>query len=278
MLAQRTTLFLLLAFPMFTCTIRAEEPTRVSAADLHVDKLRSGRSTYLVYMHAGQGSGIKNPMLASTEISQQQVDGNDAWVIEHTWEAEGGVVHTARSIHAPIDLATVAQTTHWNWGDRRYSTDVRPMLGTGSIDGELPAAARARTEAGFGQMKSGWWLNWHSDLALLPLLPFERGGTLRIRLFDVGMEAPSDVDYKVLGTRTLHSARGEPRVCWLVETESGRPGSGYFQRFWIDKERRVVLKEEDVIGQSYRSKLLLAVPATVEFAVPRAQNQSTPAH
>jgi len=117
-------------------------------------------------------------------------------------------------------------------------------------------------------MQDGWWMNWHSDLTLLPLLPYEKDGTLRIRLFDVGMPAPLDVDYTVLGERTLAGADGRRYDCWLVETESGNPGGGAFQRFWIDKASRVVVKEEDNFNGQYRSKYLLAVPVSLEFPAP----------
>ena len=53
-----------------------------------------------------------------------------------------------------------------------------------------------------------------------------------------------------------------------METESGQPGKGNYQRFWIDKASRVVLKEEDVFNGMYRSKVLLTVPAVVEFPLP----------
>ena len=53
-----------------------------------------------------------------------------------------------------------------------------------------------------------------------------------------------------------------------METESGRPGSGNYQRFWIDKASRVVVKEEDVFNGMYRSKILLDAPAVIEFPLP----------
>jgi hypothetical protein len=76
------------------------------------------------------------------------------------------------------------------------------------------------------------------------------------------------VDYIVAGERRLQGADGGTFDCWLVETESGQPGSGNYQRFWIDKTSRVVIKEEDVFNGQYRSKVLLSVPAVVEFALP----------
>ena len=272
MQVPRLVLLLILASSQIGWTAQAEQPVPITAADLSIDQLRPSISTYLVYMHGAPGSGIKRVMLATSEVKQERIDGSDAWVIEQSWEDENGIVHTARSVHAASDLATLAQTSVWNWPDRAFTTDVTPNRGLGKITGELPPQARARTEAGFKAMQGEWWLNWHSDLALLPLLPFERGGTLRIRVFDVGMDAPIDVDYSVVGTRMLSAADGGSYECWLVETESGRPGTGNFQRFWIDKKQRIVIKEEDVFGGSYRSKVLLSVPVTTELPTPQDGN------
>lgn len=248
----------------------AEQVTVVAPSALHLDKLRAGTSTYLVYMHGAAGTGISRTMLATSEVKRERVDGADAWVIEQHWEDETGTMHTARTVHAAGDVATLSQTSTWKRPTATISTTVVPREGRGTIEGDLPDAARERMQAGFAAMKDGWWMNWHSDLALLPLLPYEKGGTLRIRLFDVGMPAPMDVDYTVVGDRKLQGGDGTTYDCWLVETESGRPGSGNYQRFWIDKARRVVMKEEDVFNGMYRSKVLLSVPAVVEFELPPA--------
>lgn len=246
----------------------AAEPVVVAPADLHLDQLRPATMTYLVYFHGEPGSGIKRAMLATSEVARETVDGVDAWVIAQRWEDETGIVHTARTVHAARDLATLAQDASWNRPNAKMSSRVVPAEARGTIEGDLPADRRERMQAGFATMDDGWWFNWHSDLALLPLLPWERGGTLRLHLFDVGMPAPMDVDYTVLGERTLRGADGTAHACWLVETESGSPGSGNFQRFWIDQASRLVLKEEDVFDGQYRSKVLLGVPAVTEFALP----------
>lgn len=244
----------------------------VAPADMHLEHLRPAKMTYLVYMHGAAGTGISRAMLATSEVTRERVDGADAWVIEQHWEDETGTMHTARTVHAASDIATLAQTSTWKRPTATITTSVVPAEGRGSIEGELPDAARERMQAGFAAMKDGWWFNWHSDLVLLPLLPYEKGGTLRVHLFDVGMPAPMDVDYTVAGERQLQGADGSTFECWLVETESGKPGSGNFQRFWIDKASRVVVKEEDVFNGQYRSKVLLSVPAVVEFALPETKS------
>ena len=258
----------MLGLPTAVGIAHAAAPVQVTPADLHLEHLRPATLTYLVYAHGAPGSGIQRPLLATTVVRREQVDGIDAWVIEQDWEGENGTYHTARTVHAARDMATLAQATLWNRPTGRYTVTVAPKEGRGTIEGELPEAARKAAEAGFPSMKDGWWLNWHSDLALLPLLPYEKGGTLRVHLFDVGMDAPRDVDYVVLGERTLQGGDGTRHDCWLVETDGGYTGSGAFQRFWVDRQRRVIVKEEDVFNGSYRSKVLLGVPAVVEFPLP----------
>ena len=270
---------LLLSLALLAGVAQAADPVPVGPSDLHLDRLRPGTATYLVYMHGAPGTGFQRPMLATSTLRRETVDGEDAWVIEQSWEDGSGIVHTARTVHAADDLATLAQTTAWHRPTGSMTTTVDPRAGTGRVDttGEIPAQARTRAEAGFPGMKDGWWFNWHSDLALLPLLPYERGGTLRLHLFDVGMPAPLDVDYTVVGERTLRGGDGSAYDCWLVETDSGSPGSGNVQRFWIDKARRVVVKEEDIFNGNYRSKILLSVPATVEFPLPAPAAPAAPA-
>lgn len=254
-----------LGLALFAGAVGAAEPVRVLASDLHLDRLRPATLTYLVYMHGAPGTGIQRAMLATTQVTREQHEGGDAWVISQHWEDETGQVHVARTVHAAKDAATLSQTSSWNRPDRHYSSTVTPATGEGSIEGEIAPEARAKMEAGFAAMRDGWWMNWHSDLTLLPLLPYEKGGTLRVRLFDVGMPAPVDGDYTVIGERTLQGGDGTAYDCWLVEKESRRPGSVAFQRFWIDKTRRLVVKEEDVFDGQYRSKVLLSVPAVTEF-------------
>lgn len=267
MRASGSGLFLALALLAAAGAAGAADPVRVLPSDLHLEQLHAGKSTYLVYMHGKPGTGIQRAMLATADVHREQVDGVDVWVIEQAWEDENGQVHAARTVHAARDARTLSQTSSWNRADRHYSVSVVPAQGQGHIEGELAADARQKMESGFAAMRDGWWLNWHSDLTLLPLLPYEKGGTLRIRLFDVGMPAPMDGDYTVIGERTLRGGDGASHDCWLVEMRIGEAGSGDFQRFWIDKARRLVVKEEDVFNGQYRSKVLLSVPAVTEFAL-----------
>lgn len=266
----RLSLFVALALAAPFGFARAADAVQVAPDDFHLEALRPTTQTYVVYFHGAPDTGFKRTMLATTQVARERVDGADAWVVTQHWEDETGVVHSARTVHAARDLATLAQTTMWKRPTAQYTTTVDPKKGSGTIEGTLPDAARQKMEAGFPSMKNGWWMNWHSDLSLLPLLPWEKGGTLRVHLFDVGMEAPMDVDYIVVGERKLLGGDGTQRDCWLVETESGQPGKGNYQRFWIDKARRVVLKEEDVFNGMYRSKVLLSVPAVVEYPLPAA--------
>ncbi len=249
----------------------ASEPVRITAENMQQQYLRPGTLTYFVYMHGAPGTGIKGGMLVTTDVLKEIVEGEEAWVIQQQWENETGVIHTARTVHALQDLSTRWQTSEWIRANGRVGTTIYPQQGRGEIRGEPHKAVRSEMEAGFAAMKGDWWMNWHSDLTLLPLLPYEAGGELRVRVFDVGMAAPIDVDYVVVGDRKFQAASGINYDCWLVETESGSPGTGNYQRFWIDKLRRIVVKEEDVFNGSYRTKILLSVPPRTEFGASAAK-------
>ena len=258
-----------------TSAAHAADVKLVTGSDLQVDRLRSGTSTYLVYMYDSPESGVKHSHLTTSTIKRNRIEGVDAWIIEQSWIDESGIVHSAQSTHDPRDMSTLAQTSTWNRQGSNFTTIIDPKSGIGRIEGEVPEARRELIEAGFASMHESWWFNWHVDLALLPLLPFDEGARLRLRVFDVGMAAPKEIDYTVLGSRLLIGSDGSSYDCWLIETDSGSPGSGNFQRFWIDKKRHVVVKEEDTFNGMYRSKILLSVPAVTEFPASKAPNEAT---
>lgn len=260
----------LFALAGFARTAEAAEPIRVTAEAMQRQSLKPVALTYFVYVHDGLGTGIKQGMLTTMEVMSDVVDGTDAWVIEQRWENESGVIHRAMTVHSKQDLSTHSQLSEWVRPGGSYKSIVFPQEGRGEIEGDMPRQLRQEMEAGFATMKELWWLNWHSDLLLLPLLPYDTASALRVRVFDVGMSSPIDVDYVVVGNRTLNAANGMSYDCWLVETESGSPGSGNYQRFWIDKSLRIVVKEEDVFNGTYRTKILLSVPAKLDFPAPPA--------
>lgn len=247
--------------------VMAADPVTIVTGDqLHMDVLRPGKLSYVVYMHSGKDDGFQDIGINSTEVKKQRLGGKDVWVIDQHWINEtDGVNHRAHTVHAARDLATLSQESTWVREGKTTTTRIDVAKGSGVIDGALADERRKPMEQGFAAMKDGWWMNWHSDLSLLPLLPYENGGTLRVRLYDVGMPAPKDVDYRVVGSRELVGGDGQRHDCWLVETDSGGGNPANMQRFWIDKLRRVVLKEEDTFNGRYRSKYLLAVPTTTEF-------------
>ena len=109
----RLVLPIAIALCCFAGGVHAADAVPVSPADMHIDRIRPGTSTYLVYMHGAPGSGIKRAMLSTSTVARERIEGADAWVIEQEWEDESGTVHTARTVHSARDLATLAQTTTW---------------------------------------------------------------------------------------------------------------------------------------------------------------------
>ncbi|MFO1453605.1 MAG: hypothetical protein U1F19_04945 [Lysobacterales bacterium] len=121
----------------------ADTVTRVNPEDLHISSLRPTTSTYLVYFHGVADTGIKRAMLATSRVSHDDSGGQDNWVIDQHWESEGGVVHTAHTVHSGQDIATLTQTSAWLTPDRNITTYIEPGKATGHVQGELPEASLA---------------------------------------------------------------------------------------------------------------------------------------
>lgn len=255
---------LMVSFALLCANAHAQV-VEIGPRDLHVEALRPKTYSYLVYNSAPAKDNVQLANLATVTLSSQRIEGKQAWVIEQAWRDERGTSHTAHTVHAADDLSTLSQKSHWR--NARGTYDIE-LIGQGlEVAGPASREEVQKMYAGVAAASRAWWLNWHSDLVLLPLLPFERGGTLRVRLFDVGMPDALHVDYVVKGEFVIEDALGEKHVCWLVETESGAPGQGNVQRFWIDKQTRTVMKQEDLYQGNYRDKYLLSVPVSRSYPV-----------
>ena len=109
----------------------------------------------------------------------------------------------------------------------------------------------------FDESFTSYNLNWHSDLFVFTRLPYKANRSFRINFFDPGFGKPSEEIYSVTGSDVLLTAAGKNINCWVMERKGKTAGS--YQKFWIDKKTRIVLKEEDLFNNWYRFKLKLEV-------------------
>ena len=135
--------------------VHAADAVPVSPADMHVDRLRPGTSTYLVYMHGAPGSGIKRAMLSTSTVKRERVDGADAWTIEQEWEDENGVVHTARTVHAvggnTFSVKTDSYSTEAGSTTKKDTVRTGIATGAGAIIGGIAGGGKgAAIGAGVG--------------------------------------------------------------------------------------------------------------------------------
>ena len=92
------------------------------------------------------------------------------------------------------------------------------------------------------------FINWHCDLHFFGILPFKEGAVFKLNLYDPGFGVPKYETYAVKASEKI-----EGYDCWVLEYTLPK-GMGY-QRFWISKADRVVIKEEDSFRGTYRYKL-----------------------
>jgi hypothetical protein len=125
-----------------------------------------------------------------------------------------------------------------------------------SFDGTISDSSMGKIQEAFNESFEQYNLNWHSDLFIFTILPFKENRSFKINFYDPGFGKPQEVVYDITGSERLSTYSGNKIDCWLMECKHA--GKDY-QRFWIDKKNKVVVKEEDVFNSRYRYKIKLEV-------------------
>lgn len=238
----------------------AAQPTdtvRVSAQTLQLSHLQPGQHNYLIYFRQRPDGPSSGHVLVTTTITRELYQGQPVIAIAQQWDKDT-VVHTARTLFRPTDFATRWHRTFWKRGKSTYTSefdfDQHTIRYAGS---SLPDSVKLKAQRGFDQARTRYFLNWHTDLTVLTLLPYRAHTTFLIPYYDPGFDGPAWEPYTVTGTATLTGAGGQPRACWVVSYR----GHGGTQRFWLDQQTHELLQEADEFRGAFRYKIKLAVAA-----------------
>lgn len=229
----------------------------VDAKNLQIENLHFGNSTYMIYSRKGAEKPNQNNTLVKINVSKQTHNGQESVAINQVWYESDTTSHTAFTLLKANDLSTIQHNYWWKRNRQQISLDFEKK--TANIDSKITDIQKEKFLKDFNQAaKSGYFLNWHSDLIMFPLLPFKENTVFKIKFHDPGFSLPSTEIYSVIGSETLKGLAGEGIDCWVLEFSLPKGMKGY-QKFWIAKKTREFVKEEDKIGDFYRIKLRMVV-------------------
>ena len=228
----------------------------IKPSDVNTGVLKPGVHRYLVYFKNGKDSSRVNYQFWTREIALLDYQGKKAISVKQEWEDNKSVVHTVYSVSDKKSFKPLYHETWWkSRGSATFSfTDAKATF----MDKPLTEADTARrAKAMYGAFKDAlgqeYFLNWHLDLEVFPVLPYKDHTTFMINFYDPGSSAPQRVAYTVNGSSTLEGYNDQKVDCWLLTHST--PGNK--EIFWISKKTREVLKLEQEFNGRYRYKIKL---------------------
>lgn len=232
----------------------------IQAKDLDLKSVRTGKSSYLVYTKKSKQSGAENLYIANVNVESKLYDGKPSYSITQVWERGEIPFHKAHTILSALDGTTLWHETYWERTGMTLKFDFanKKISYEGKPNEEFKpqfAEYKKKTEADFQGSFSSYNLNWHSDLIIFSMLPFKENRIIKVNWFDPGSTESQFASYTVKGSEIIIGSAGERIDCWVVEHKPEKFDG--LQKFWISKETKEVLKEEDFFNNSYRFKLKL---------------------
>lgn len=225
----------------------------VDTKNLQIKNLSFGNFTYIIYSKKGIDQPIQNQTVVKVNVSKQTHEGKDAIAINQVWYEKDTVSHNASTLLNPSDLSTIKQN-HW-WKRTGQTMDMDFGKKNANIEGKATQVQKDKIIKDFNAtVEGGYFLNWHCDIQLFPLLPFKDNAVFKVKVHDPGFRPTSQEVYTVIKSEILKGLGGENIDCWVMEYPVPKGMNG-FQRFWISKKTREFIKEEDKIGEFYRIKL-----------------------
>jgi len=243
----------LITLLLFTLGLQAQQKDTltIDAGNLGTAHLNYGNMNYLMYIKSAKDGHISNTTLVSIGVQKDQLDGRPCIAVRQSWQTDT-VIHTASTLFEESLMKSI-QHTAW-WKHKGYSTDFNFRKKDVAFGGTISEAQKQKETASFQSALAEPFLNWHSDLVIFPLLPFKENTVFKIKFYEPGYETPKEELYEVLKSETLTIA-GNPVECWVLNYAVAKP-AGY-QRFWISRKSRELIKEEDRFLGFYRYKLRL---------------------
>ncbi|MCZ4221953.1 hypothetical protein [Pedobacter rhodius] len=233
---------------VFTATLMAQVDT-INAENhkLLVDRLRAGKSSYLVYMTDSLESKRTVGDIWERTISFGKKNQND--VVEFGWKW----IHND-SLFASItnicDRKTLAPIYHYANYKRRgifaynYKNGFMQPADTVKNNGALKKAP-VKLDIPI--------ISWEQDLETYPLLPIKKvGQQFDISFFDPNEKSATYHRYEVTGKDELKLNADVIAKCWLLRINYSKDS---YAVFWLTEKSKEVIKMKEYYKGNYRIKV-----------------------
>lgn len=250
-----TLVTLMALLPLTSVLSQKKDTIYIQPDHVQTKVLISGTHRWLVYYKMGADSPRTMFNIWTRHIERKKYEGRDAVEIRQVWEDKDSIMHTTRSVSDAKDFRSLF---HQSWWKQRGSSSFNFLTGEASMnDRKITVKDTAirirRIREGFDTALTQYTLNWHLDLEVFPLLPYQNNRTFMIRFYEPGYSMPQWVAYTVTGSGKLPGLDGYEAECWLLE--HNEPNNK--EVFWISKKTKEVLQLEQQFGTRFRYKIKL---------------------
>ncbi len=226
--------------------LKLKDTIKINSNHLLSKELPLGKSNYIVYIKRDKNGPALNVTFVEMEVSKTAYKDKKVYKITQQWSEKDTLLHTSETMLDEANLATIYHKTWWKKNNQ--VTEVDYIKKSYTVEGDDKGFNKRAEDGLKDSFLNADFINWHSDLHLFSLLPFKKEAIFKINVYDPGYSPPKYEIYTVLGSEKI-----EGNDCWILNYELPR-NMGY-QRFWISKSERIVLKEEDNFKGNYRYKL-----------------------
>ncbi|MBI3481375.1 MAG: hypothetical protein HY015_00065 [Bacteroidetes bacterium] len=222
---------------------------------LGIKDLTIGRSTYIIYSKKSKESPAERTVLVKINVESIAHNGKPAISVTQQWDRDT-ITHAAVTLFNRTDFSTISHNSFWKrlGYTSKFDFETKKV----SFEGKVIDSIKNKITSDFNDSFKKYNLNWHSDLVIFSLLPYKENRVFKINFYDPGFGKAQEVFYSVTGSDFLSGSSGEKIDCWTLINKITTPVNGY-QKFWISKKTKEVLKEEDSFNGQYRYKLKFAV-------------------
>lgn len=243
---------MLLAF-IFSCfcssNLYAQNDTIfIDSKSLNIQDIKTGKSNYIIFTKKENNSYIRDLTFVEILVEKSNFSNIPVIKLSQNWYQNDTLTHEAISLLSNIDLKTLYHKSWWK--KNNATTEVNFLEKKYELSNVDKSAINKIELAIEDSFKDTNFVNWHCDLHLFSLLPFNKAKVFKIKVYDPGYSSPRFEVYEHIGSEKM-----EGMDCWILNYKL--PNNMGYQRFWISKSDKIVIKEEDNFRGNFRYKYKL---------------------